>query len=169
MTGQDYSSSITANITAQEATERINRVADWWTSNFTGASRRVGDAFTVRFGETFVDFVVVELVPARRIVWRVTDCNLHFIADKKEWKDTSVVFEISSNGALTTVTMTHAGLVPGIECYQNCEKGWDFYVKESLQKLLGENQGVPDGRKKWASAERAAAEDPALNESPMGA
>lgn len=151
MTGPDYSSSITANITAQEATERINRVADWWTSNFTGALRRVGDAFTVRFGETFVDFLVVELVPARRIVWQVTDCNLHFIVDKKEWKDTSVVFEISSNGALTTVTMTHAGLVPAAECYENCRTGWNFYITQSLQKLLTENQGIPDGQRRQES------------------
>lgn len=158
MTGRDYSASVTANITAAEATERINRVADWWTASFTGASERVGDAFTVRFGETFVDFAVVEHVPGRRIVWRVTDCNLHFIGDKKEWKDTRVVFDISSNGPATTVTMTHAGLVPGIECYENCEKGWDFYVGESLQKLLTENQGIPDGRRRQGSAARARAE-----------
>jgi hypothetical protein len=61
MTGQDYSVSITANITAEDATERINRVADWWTKSFTGASGKVGDAFTVRFGETFVNFAVARL------------------------------------------------------------------------------------------------------------
>jgi hypothetical protein len=43
--------------------------------------------------------------------------------------------------------MTHAGLVPGIECYENCQKGWDFYLRESLQKLLRENEGVPHGRR----------------------
>ena len=159
MNGQDYSASITANITAEEATERINRVADWWTANFTGASEKVGDAFTVRFGETFVDFAVVELVPAKRIVWRVTDCNLHFIENKKEWKDTRVVFDLSSDGAATTVIMTHAGLVPGVECYENCEKGWNFCIKESLQKLLSENQGIPDrGGKRQENAEKVDAE-----------
>jgi len=159
MTGQDYSAVITANITAQEATERINRVADWWTANFTGASGRVGNAFTVRFGETFVDFGVVELVPARRIVWRVTDCNLHFIEDKKEWKDTRVIFDISSDGAATTVTMTHAGLAPGTECYEVCKKGWNFCIRESLRRLLTENQGMPNGGgKRQESSEEAGAE-----------
>ena len=145
MSGRDYSAMITANIAAQEATERINRAADWWTANFTGASGKVGDDFTVRFGETFVDFAVVELVPARRIVWRVTDCNLHFIEDKKEWKDTRVVFVISSEGSATIVSMTHAGLVPGAECYEVCRKGWNFCITESLQRLLAENQGMPNG------------------------
>ena len=158
MTGQDYSASITAKITAQEATERINRVADWWTANFTGASGRVGDAFTVRFGETFVDFAVIELVRGRRIVWRVNDCNLQFIEDKKEWKDTRVIFDISSDGAATTVTMTHAGLVPSVACYEVCRKGWDFCITESLQKLLTESQGIPDGGgRRRGSAEKAGA------------
>ena len=148
MTGQDYSASITANITADEAAERISRVADWWTTSFTGAAGRIGDTFTVRFGETFVDFAVVELVPAKRIVWRVKNCNLHFIENKKEWKDTRVIFDISSNGVATTVTVTHAGLAPGIECYDNCKTGWDFYLGESLRKLLTEHQGIPDGRKR---------------------
>jgi Activator of Hsp90 ATPase homolog 1-like protein len=158
MTGQDYSASITANITPQEATERINRVADWWTTSFTGTAGKLGDAFTVRFGETFVSFAVVELVPARRIVWLVTDCNLHFIEDKKEWRDTRVVFDISSDGAATSVTMTHTGLVPGVECYEVCRKGWNFCITESLQKLLTENQGIPDGGGRRESAEKAGAE-----------
>jgi hypothetical protein len=123
MTGQDYSASITANITAEVAAERINRVADWWTAGFTGAAGKVGDAFTVRFGETFVEFAVEELVPARRIVWRVTDCNLHFVEDRQGWKDTRVVFDISSDGAATKVTMTHAGLIPGVAWYDVCRKG----------------------------------------------
>jgi hypothetical protein len=158
MTGQDYSATITANITTQDATGRINRVADWWTAGFTGASGKVGDTFTVRFGETFVDFAVVELVPAKRIVWQVTDCNLTFIADKKEWKDTRVVFDISSERGATTVTMTHLGLVPAVQCYELCTKGWNFYITESLRKLLRENQGVPDGQRRQETAAKVGAE-----------
>jgi Activator of Hsp90 ATPase homolog 1-like protein len=158
MTGQDYSASITANITAQEAAARISRVTDWWTASFTGASSKVGDTFTLCWGDTFVDFAVLELVPSKKIVWRVTDCNLHFIEDKNEWKDTQVVFDISSDGSSTAVTMTHAGLVPGVECYNACKKGWDFYILESLQKLLRENKGIPDGQRRQESAPNVGAE-----------
>jgi hypothetical protein len=144
MTGQDYSASITANLTAAATAERINRVADWWTASFTGASEKIGDTFSVRWGETFVDFAVVELVPAKKIVWRVTDCNLPFVENRKEWKNTEVVFDISSNDAATTVTMTHSGLEPDVECYETCRAGWNFFITESLQKLLTESQGMPD-------------------------
>lgn len=157
MTAQDYSATITANLTAAAAAERINRVADWWTAGFTGASEQVGDEFSVRWGETFVNFTVVEYVPAKRIVWRVTDCNLLFVEDKKEWKNTEVVFDISSDGGATTVTMMHAGLEPAVECYEACSKGWNFFIKESLQKLLTENQGMPDRVGKRESAQEVGA------------
>jgi hypothetical protein len=141
---QDYSSTVTAKVTPEQAFERIGRVADWWTRAFSGAAQKVGDAFTVRFGETFVDFEVSEVVPGKKVVWQVTDCNLHWINDKKEWKGTSVVWEASPDGGATWVKMTHVGLVPGVECYDSCKPGWDFFVGESLRKLLAENRGLPD-------------------------
>lgn len=142
----DYHRSIQADISPAEALSRISRVSDWWTKNFTGRSQNPGDTFTVRFGETFVDFKVKEVVPGKKVVWQVTDCNLHWINDKKEWKHTSIVWEVSPNNEATHVKMTHVGLVPGVECYANCEKGWDFCVGESLLKLLTENRGLPDQR-----------------------
>jgi hypothetical protein len=87
----------------------------------------------------------------------VTDCNLQFVEDKKEWKNTEVVFDISSDGAATTVTMTHSGLEPGVACYETCRKGWNFFITDSLQKLLTENQGMPDRSGKRESAEEVAA------------
>ena len=157
MTAQDYSASITANLTAVEAAERISRVADWWSASFTGASKKIGDTFSVRWGETFVNFAVVEYVRAKRIVWQVIDCNLPFVADKKEWKNTEVIFDISPDVGTTTVTMTHSGIEPGVECYEICSKGWNFFITESLQSLLSENQGMPDRVAKRENVELAAA------------
>jgi len=157
MTGNDYSASISTNLAAAVAAERINRVADWWTASFTGASEKIGDTFSVRWGETFVDFSVVEVVPAMRIVWRVTDCNLPFVENRKEWKNTEVVFDISSDAGTTTLTMTHFGLEPSVECYESCKKGWDFFITESLQNLLTDNQGMPDRVGKRETTEEATA------------
>src|SRR6516165_4616147 len=109
MTQKDYTATISAKITAKEAIDRISRVTDWWTKGFTGASQKSGDTFTVRFGVTFVDFRVSEVVPSKRIVWQVTDCNLHFIPNKKEWNDTRVVWEVSTEKGSTSVHMTHVG------------------------------------------------------------
>ena len=52
-------------------------------------------------------------------------------------------WEISAKKNATQISFTHIGLVPGIECYNGCEKAWNFYVKESLFKLLTEGKGIP--------------------------
>ena len=152
---QDYTSSITAKISENEALDRIARISDWWTAGVQGNSRNLGDQFTVRWGETFVTFKVTELVPGKRAVWLVTDCNLHFIADKTEWKGTKVVWDLSPKNGETHVTLIHVGLVPGLECYKNCEAGWNFYFGESLLKLLTEGKGLADQQGKKTQKSQA--------------
>ena len=143
MEKKDYQSNISVNATPAAAYDAICRVADWWASSFRGASRWAGDGFSVRFGKTTVDFRVVEAIPERKLVWLVTDCHLDWLEHKKEWKDTRISWEIMPGGKQTRIDMTHVGLVPEAECYNNCREGWDFYVKESLFKLLNEGKGVP--------------------------
>jgi hypothetical protein len=145
MKQQDYTKTIRSKASPRETTKQIDRVGAWWTASFTGSAQKVGDTFGVRFGETFVNFQVVEHTD-RRIVWQVTDSLLPWLKDRTEWTGTHVVWEITVVGDETTVQMTHEGLVPQVECYENCEKGWNFYVGESLRKLLAEGAGMPDGK-----------------------
>jgi len=144
MKKQDYHCSITANVTRKEAAENINHVSEWWATNFEGSSEKLNDVFTVHFGETFVTFKVMELVPDKKIMWQVIDCNLHWLHDKKEWQGTKILWEISTKNNSTQIDFTHIGLVPEIECYNDCKKGWNFYVGDSLLKLLSVHKGLPD-------------------------
>src|SRR5438309_11261834 len=124
MENKNYHTTIMVNASAEEAMKKISGVNLWWAKNFSGNAEKLNDKFTVRFGETFVDFSISELVLGKKVVWKVTDCNLHWIKTKKEWNDTEVVFEISSEKNKTKIDFTHIGLVPGVECYNNCEAGW---------------------------------------------
>jgi len=74
----------------------------------------------------------------------VTDCNLDWIKAKKEWNGTEVVFNISQKNNATQIDFTHIGLVPGVECYNDCEVGWDGHVKNSLVKFINEGKGMPE-------------------------
>jgi hypothetical protein len=40
--------------------------------------------------------------------------------------------------------MTHVGLSPALECYDNCSGGWGFYFNRSLRKLITTGVGEPD-------------------------
>ena len=61
-----------------------------------------------------------------------------------KWNNTRVIFEISRKGKKTQLLFRHEGLVPEVECYNDCVKGWDYYIKGSLYKLLMKGQGIPE-------------------------
>ena len=93
------------------------------------------------------------MTPAKRVVWDTLDCNLHWMKDKKEWKGTQIVWEILPVKDASRVEMTHVGLRPGIECFEDCRKGWNHYVKASLYRLIDEGKGDPD-HKDYSARER---------------
>jgi hypothetical protein len=141
---QDYQCTVSAKVSAEEAYCKIARVNDWWNQRSTGKTQQVGDTFKVDFGPTWVEFEVIEAIPDKRMVWRVTDCHLHWLKDRTEWKGTSVIWDLATRDGTTTVTMTHAGLTPAVECFDTCQAGWNFHVGESLLKLLIDGRGLPD-------------------------
>jgi len=144
MNEQNYSCQIGANFTAKEAFDAINHVSEWWTTDLTGSSGSLNDIFTVRFSDTSVTFKIVEAVPNKKIVWLVTDCYLHWLKDKKEWIGTRLNWEISAEKGSTLISFTHIGLVPELECFNDCKEGWNFHIGKSLFKLLTEQKGIPD-------------------------
>jgi hypothetical protein len=100
----------------------------------------------VRFGETFVKFEVTEAQPNSRYVWHVEDCYLHWLENKTEWKGTDVIFAISPSTDGCKLEMTHRGLNPSSECYNDCRSGWEHFVTASLAKLIVEGAGSPEGQ-----------------------
>jgi len=143
MKNKNYHKTIKVNASAEETMERISKVNLWWAKKVKGKAKKLNDEFTVDFGETFVDFQVSELVPNKKVVWKVMDCNLHWINNKKEWNGTEVVFEISEKKSSTQMDFTHVGLVPGVECYKDCEVGWNEHVGDSLLKFINDGKGMP--------------------------
>jgi hypothetical protein len=143
MNNQNYTCTISVPVDAATAFNAITEVNQWWAKNFEGRAEETGDIFTVRFGETFVTFQLAEVTPAQKMVWNVTDCYLHWLQDKTEWNGTSIAFTLKQKDGDTQITMTHTGLVPGIECFEKCEAGWNHFIGQSLHHLMTEQLGVP--------------------------
>lgn len=147
-TQQDYHRSIVVNTPMSTAFESVQkRVNEWWTPDLEGNSEKPGDEFTVHFGDTFVTFKVKDLILDQKITWVVTDCYLPWLNDKIEWNGTSLIWTFSARDSGVQIDMTHVGLVPEIECYDNCVKGWDFFFVESLYQLLTTGKGMPNQAK----------------------
>ncbi|MDP4216074.1 MAG: SRPBCC domain-containing protein [Bacteroidota bacterium] len=148
----DYTASILVKASTDKAFHCINDIAAWWTENIEGPTKAQGDEFTIHWGTDFVTIKIVESVPEKKVVWYVTDCHLHWLADVKEWKDTQMIFVLSAEGNCTRIDFTHGGLAPQVECYEMCVKGWDQYFTDSLAKLINEGKGMPQ-KKAVAAAE----------------
>lgn len=143
MGNNDFNSSISAKISATEAIKKISKVPEWWGVTFTGSAEKQNDTFTVKMtGDSFFNFTVTELIPGKRVVWLVTDCNMPWYADKKEWANTKLIFDLNENNGVTVLNFTHEGLTPEVECYKDCEPGWTHWIKTSLFSYFTTGKGV---------------------------
>lgn len=144
MKEKSYNAIVHVKSNPHQAMKKIAKVNGWWARHFEGKAEGLNDRFSVFFGDTFVDFKISELIPDKKVVWKVMDCNLHWIDAKKEWKGTEVVFQLSERENGTQIDFTHVGLVPGVECYKDCEVGWNGHVTDSLVRFINEGKGSPE-------------------------
>lgn len=135
---------ISVPATAAQAFEAICRVADWWVEDFTGSSRSVGDRFQVRFDDRhWTECRIADMTLGQRIVWEVTDSHLEWLDNKTEWTGTEIIWVVQERDGSAKVTLTHKGLEPEAECFAACQKGWAYFVSESLARLITEGKGRP--------------------------
>ena len=143
MANNDFNSSFSAEISAAEAIKKINNVPGWWGVTFTGNTEKQNDTFVVKMGgDSFFNFTVTELIPDKRVVWLVTDCNMPWYSDKKEWANTRLIFDVNENNGVTELNFKHEGLTPDIECYKDCSPGWTHWIKTSLFSYFTTGKGV---------------------------
>jgi len=141
MKKQNFTYSFSSPKTPEEIYAQLLDVRQWWSGlfgeSFTGDSKKTGDEFNFKAGNGMHNTTqkLVEAVPGKRIVWLVTSSQLSFLSDPSEWKGTRICFDLVKDGKNTVVTFTHEGLVPQIECYQNCSSAWTGYL-DNLKKAL---------------------------------
>jgi Activator of Hsp90 ATPase homolog 1-like protein len=151
MKSQNYTTTIAVDQTPGEAFAAINDVRGWWSGNpgVEGSTDKLGDEFTYRYEpHHYSKQRIIELIPDKKVVWRVVDASINFVEDKTEWNGTIITFEIAKKGQKTEVRFTHEGLNPEIECFDSCSDAWSSYIKGSLRNLITAAEASPVGKNK---------------------
>lgn len=143
MEKKNFNATITVDASASEAIKKISNIPEWWGITFSGSAKKQNDTFIVKMsGDSFFNFKVTEIIPNKKIVWLVTDCNMPWYADKKEWTNTKLIFDLTENKGVTELKFTHEGLTPEVECYKDCAPGWTHWIKTSLFSYFTTGKGV---------------------------
>ena len=145
MVNEDFSISFLVEQSPEVVFNAINNVRGWWSEALEGNSEELNDEFIYRHEPFhYSRHKLVQVVPKERVVWLTTDSNLTFVTKNNEWNGTEVVFQISRTDIQTQLTITHKGLVPTLQCFQGCSKGWTHYLQNSLLPLITTGKGKPD-------------------------
>ena len=116
------------------------RLAAWWTSNTQGESK-VGGVFKFRFSAGGAeiggfDMKVLELQPARRVLW-------HVIGGPEEWIGTKISFDLKQAGDHAIVLFKHQHWKEPVEFMHHCSTKWAIYLM-SLKSLVESGKGTPN-------------------------
>ena len=145
MTRPDYTTSFTVDKSPEEVFAAITNVRGWWSEEIDGRTDKIGAEFKFHYRDLHKSTQrIAEFVPSKKVVWHVTESHIGFVEDKTEWQGTDIVFEVAKKNGKTELRFTHVGLVPAIECYDECSGAWGFYVNESLRSLITTGRGQPN-------------------------
>jgi hypothetical protein len=88
------------------------------------------------------DMKVLELQPARRVLWQVVD-------GPEEWIGTKISFDLKQEGDWTIVLFKHEGWKEPVEFMHHCSTKWAVFLL-SLKSLLETGKGAPPSKRDQA-------------------
>jgi len=155
MSNHNFTTAFTVNQTPEKSFAAITNVRGWWSEEIEGATDKLGAEFKYHFRDIHrCKMKITELVPGKKVVWRVLDNYFNFTKNETEWKGTDIIFDVSKKGDKTEVRFTHEGLVPQYECFDKCSNAWGFYINGSLRSLITTGKGNPNPKEQSTAGQQ---------------
>ncbi len=152
-TAPEYAQELAIGCTPErlfDAIATLDGLRGWWSTDVIG-SPAVGDI--LRFGfalPSHNEWIVMRVEAARMPAFVEWKCVAQYVApgalsEHDEWIGTRVTFDVGqSTPGACQLRFRHHGLTPRLECYDICERGWDYFLA-SLVALVERGAGTPFG------------------------
>ncbi len=113
-----------------EALTNDNDISRWWP--IFSVHEREGNELRFVMGDMGpLDFTVASDPSTNKVTWSVTQCSV-----LSDWVGTTPTFVIQPNSDGTSqLSFRHVGLSPEVECFEQCQAGWNQYMP-SLYEFL---------------------------------
>jgi len=115
----------------------LEGIAGWWTSNVTGNGSEGGRLDLGFDGLDEHITMQVEEAESDQVTWR---CERH--TGHPEWEGTTITFSLTARTRGTRLAIHHRGLVPTLECYEQCFAGWQHFAR-SIKAYVELGHGRP--------------------------
>jgi uncharacterized protein YndB with AHSA1/START domain len=117
-----------------KALTTVEGLSAWWTNDTRGESN-VGGVLLFRFGGGGFDMKVLELQPAKRVLWQVVD-------GPEEWIGTKISWDLKQEDDWTIILFKHEGWKEPVEFMHHCSTKWGVFLL-SLKSHLETGKGAP--------------------------
>lgn len=110
-------------------------LAGWWTTDTQG-NCDLGGVIQFRFGmRGRIDMKVLELDPAKRVLWQV-------VGGPPDWIGTKVSFELAQDDGFTIILFKHQDWKEPTEFMHHCSTKWAVFLM-SIKSLVETGKGAP--------------------------
>jgi uncharacterized protein YndB with AHSA1/START domain len=118
-----------------DALTTVEGLSGWWTTDTRGEIG-VGGVLEFRFEPGGFDMKILELHPAKHVLWEVVD-------GPAEWIGTTVSWDLKQEDDYTIVLLKHEGWREPVEFMYHCSTKWGVFL-QSLKQLLETGRGAPE-------------------------
>lgn len=127
-----------------EALTTSDGLQGWWTETCEIGTTE-GGLSTFRFDDTWKTMRIDKLAPSSEVRWHCMDSSidLEHGSTSSEWIGTDFIFQLKSLSDQTTaLRFQHVGLLPELDCYSDCFRGWTRFLG-SLKQYVETGTGAP--------------------------
>ncbi len=127
-----------------EALTTSEGLKGWWTETCEIGTTEGGHS-TFRFDDSWKTMRIEKLAPASEVRWHCVESSIDLEdgSTSSEWIGTEFLFQLKPLSDQTTaLRFQHVGLLPALECYSDCFRGWTRFLS-SLKQYVETGTGAP--------------------------